>query len=146
MEFKEKRDRVDDAVCATRAAMEEGILPGGGVALYNASSKVLALCDVPSNGKKKKSTNGDQAKTLAATILFEALSAPYFQILSNAGMDASILEEPSNSKGWDVKAMKYVDMYRSGIIDPTKVTVCALRNAVSVAITILSTNAIITNK
>ena len=146
MEFKEKRDRVDDAVCATRAAMEEGILPGGGVALYNASSKVLALCDAPSNGKKKKSTNGDQAKTLAATILFEALSAPYFQILSNAGMDASILEEPSNSKGWDVKAMKYVDMYRSGIIDPTKVTVCALRNAVSVAITILSTNAIITNK
>ena len=136
MELKEKRDRVDDAVCATRAAMEEGILPGGGVALYNSAGKVLHFGeDSPS-----------EVKSLAANILFGALSSPYYQILENAGMNATILEEPTKSKGWDVKAMKYVDMYKAGIIDPTKVTVCALRNAVSVAITILSTNAIITNK
>jgi len=135
MELKEKRDRVDDAVCATRAAMEEGILPGGGVALCTAADYLFT-----------KYCEGDKKEGLAAAILYKSLLEPYKQILKNAGMEAGNLAEPKGNMGWDVKVIKYVDMYKAGIIDPTKVTVCALKNAVSVATTILTTNAIITNK
>jgi len=139
MELKEKRDRVDDAVCATRAAMEEGILPGGGVALCNAADKLFSkYCKTDLIDKDPKS--------VAAGIMFRSLLEPYVQILRNAGMEDTSLEQPKGNWGWDVKEMKYVDMYKAGIIDPTKVTVCALKNAVSVATTILTTNAIITNK
>ena len=138
MELREKRDRVDDAVCATRCAMDEGILPGGGVALVNAGCNIA----------ERYSDNKRQSISIAARIFESSLMAPYFNIMENAGLDVENRKGPdgSDTKGWDVKTGIYVDMYEAGIIDPTKVTVCALKNAVSVATTILSTNAIITNK
>lgn len=127
LEQKELYDRVDDAVCAVRSALEEGILPGGGIALYKES---LKLDDT----------------TIAGTILSKALRAPLVQIHLNAGVDESIPDkfEVGNTMGYDVKNNKYGDMYKMGVIDPLKVTKSALQNAVSVAVTILSTNAIIT--
>ena len=129
LEQKELYDRVDDAVCAVRSALEEGILPGGGVALY----------------KEAMSLTPD---TEARKILKEALQAPLKQIWINAG----ILDDPEEitqryadfSWGMDVKTQEEGDLYSMGIIDPLKVTRSALENAVSVASTLLSTNAIIT--
>ena len=141
MELREKRDRVEDAVCATRAAMEEGILPGGGVALFCLPGGESSTNRI--NKINKKNLGENEA---AEMIMNDALMAPYYQILENAGMAAVEHTFPEKNFGWDVKAQEYVDMYKAGIIDPTKVTVCALKNAVSVAITILSTNAIITTK
>ena len=135
IELKEKRDRVDDAVCATRAAMEEGIVPGGGVALVNVGRAIA----------EKYITGEQTARDIAARVFEMTLPAPYDNIMENAGMDVGE-KDPDGSKGWDVKSRTYVDMYDAGIIDPTKVTICALRNAMSVATTILSTNAIITNQ
>lgn len=123
IEQKEKRDRVDDAVCATRAALEEGILPGGGVALRDA--RVCLGSDVGS------------------AILSRAMCSPFGQIIDNGGM--VYRGKGRKGHGLDVKTGKEGDMVKMGIIDPTKVTVSALENAVSVATTILSTNAIITN-
>ena len=129
LEQKELYDRVDDAVCAVKSALEEGILPGGGVALY----------------KLSKELSDD---TTAKKILKEALQAPLKQIWLNAG----IHEDPATIKdryadfawGMNVKTQEYGDLYEMGIIDPLKVTRSALQNAISVAITLLSTNAIIT--
>jgi chaperonin GroEL len=129
IEQKEKKDRIDDAVCAVQAALEEGILPGGGIALLNAQKCI-------------KSPN------IASEILIEALFAPFEQILINAGKDVgAIASNITNTVGfgYDVKNEKFGDMIKMGIIDPTKVTKNALLNAVSVATTIMSTNAIITN-
>lgn len=128
IEQKEKRDRIDDAVCAVMAAMEDGILPGGGVALLNCLDLVM----------------GD---SIAHNIMFDTLSAPFDQILINAGKDPQIikLELLGMGEGYDVKNEVYGNMMKMGIIDPTKVTKNALLNAVSVATTIMSTNAIITN-
>ena len=128
IEQKEKRDRIDDAVCAVMAAMEDGILPGGGVALLNCLDLVM----------------GD---SIAHNIMFDTLSAPFDQILINAGKDPHIvkLELLGMGEGYDVKNEVYGNMMKMGIIDPTKVTKNALLNAVSVATTIMSTNAIITN-
>jgi len=128
IEQKEKRDRIDDAVCAVMAAMEDGILPGGGVALLNCLDLVM----------------GD---SIAHNIMFDTLSAPFDQILINAGKDPHIvkLELSGMGEGYDVKNEVYGNMMKMGIIDPTKVTKNALLNAVSVATTIMSTNAIITN-
>ena len=128
IEQKEKYDRVEDAVCAVKSALEEGILPGGGIALLKYAQKML--------GKM-------------SDVLRESLFSPFDQILINAGKDpmtiiGNILEY--SNKGYDVKNDKYGDMYKMGIIDPAKVTKNALRNAVSVATTILSTNAIMTMK
>lgn len=127
LEQKELYDRVDDAVCAVRSALEEGILPGGGVALYRESMDMVD-------------------NTVAKKILKEAMCAPLIQIWENAGY-----EEPDTyrfgddfSFGYDVKNGEWGDMYDMGVIDPLKVTKSALQNAVSVAATILSTNAIIT--
>lgn len=126
IEQKEKRDRIDDAVCAVRAAVEDGILPGGGVALMNV-----------------KINNN----SVAGDIMRHALMAPFNQILENGGFDPGdvLCKIVSNGEGFDVKNERVGDMIKMGIIDPTKVTKNALINAVSVATTIMSTNAIITN-
>jgi len=133
IEQKEKRDRVDDAVCATRAAIEEGILPGGGVALLKIAD------DLAKRGDGESSRVGN-------AILSEAMKAPFKQILDNAGINPSEIEPNLDpGVGYDVKGERYGDMIKLGIIDPLKVTKNALENAVSVATTIMSTNAIITN-
>ena len=124
LEQKELYDRVDDAVCAVRAAMSEGILPGGGVTLYNMA----------------RSLKGDSP---AADILRGALQAPLQQIMENAGEDYDYSMAP-DGMGYNLKTGEYGDMIEMGVIDPTRVTVAALQNAVSVAITILSTKAVIT--
>ena len=126
LEQKELYDRIDDAVCAVRSALEEGILPGGGVALYKQSL--------------------EQDDSIAGMALSHALREPLFQIWRNAGIEEEFwrLNEDSNSYGLNVKTGEWGDMYKMGVIDPLKVTKSALQNAVSVAVTILSTNAIIT--
>ena len=123
LEQKELFDRVDDAVCAVRSALVEGILPGGGVALYEIGMKL------------KKS------KKIANAILGEALITPLEQIYYNAGLPS---DEDEIVIGTNVKTGETGDMIKMGIIDPVKVTRTALQNAVSVAVTILSTNAIVT--
>ncbi len=131
IEQKEKKDRIDDAVCAVEAALEEGILPGGGVALYD---EALLL--------------DQKVETPAIAIMKKALVAPMRQIIENSGKDPEVIMHgimPIENEGYDVKKEDYVDMMKAGIIDPAKVTKNALMNAVSVATTILSTNAIITN-
>lgn len=134
VEQKEKFDRIDDAVCAVRSAQEEGILPGGGVALYVCAESLRVIWDTKSG-----------AEALALEILSEALEAPLRQILTNAGKDANeIICKVSGDKGYNVKTDEYGDMYKMGVIDPLKVTKNALKNAVSVATTIMSTNAIVT--
>ena len=131
LEQKELFDRVDDAVCAVRSALEQGILPGGGLALYKEGSRNSNMDGIPS-----------KSNLIAHAILADALKAPLNQILSNAGVDWT--PKISDNKGIDVKNNKVGDMIKMGIIDPMKVTKEALQNAVSVAVTILSTNAIIT--
>jgi chaperonin GroEL len=129
LEQKELYDRIDDAVCAVRSALEEGILPGGGIALLKSAM------NLPENG------------TVAQEILKIALVSPIKQIWENAGKEFVYELFPIGNDfnyGYDVKNDKYGDMYALGIIDPLKVTKSALQNAVSVAATILSTNAIIT--
>ena len=128
-EMKEKKDRVDDALHATRAAIDEGIVPGGGTALLQARAKIKIDLE-------------DKDEQIGADILFDAIEKPFIQILKNAGIDKyhSILSECENStKGYNIKTGKYVNMIKEGIIDPTKVTRTALENAVSVAGTILIT-------
>ena len=142
LEQKELFDRVDDAVCAVRSALEEGILPGGGVALYNESQRL----EIKIKNKEYESKDEEAA----ATILAEALCSPICQIIINSGgCFADVYEtgmniHPREGFGFDVKNSKYGDLIEMGIIDPLKVTRVALQNAVSVAVSILSTNAIIT--
>lgn len=127
IEQKEKKDRIDDAVCAVQAALEDGILPGGGVALLDASYELIP-------------------DSVANDIMIHSLQAPFRQIVTNAGKNCDeILDARPIGQGYDVKGEQYGDMMKLGIIDPTKVTKNALLNAVSVATTIMSTNAIITN-
>ena len=129
LEQKELFDRVDDAVCAVRSALEEGILPGAGLALYQEGLKLLG---------SKNST-----KKIAKAILGKALKEPLRQIQLNAGIENSRVYNEVNI-GLDVKNNQEGDLIELGIIDPMKVTKQALQNAVSVAVTILSTNAIVT--
>ena len=159
IEQKEKYDRVEDAVCAVRSAMEEGIIPGGGVMLYRAAMSIR-------NKTNQRHYNKD--KVAANMILSEALQAPMLQILTNAGYDsrlsngfwARIRKDKTtktdlvvdviktgldDSRGYDVKREEFGDMFEMGVIDPLKVTKNALENAVSVATTILTTNAIVTH-
>ena len=133
LQQKELFDRVDDAVCAVRSALEEGILPGGGLALYKEGLKVSTDDSTPSESKK-----------IAYAILSESLKSPLNQILSNAGSDWSPKFDDDDGHGINVKTGDTGDMIKMGIIDPMKVTKSALQNAVSVAVTILSTNAIVT--
>ena len=124
IELKEKRDRVEDAICATKAAIKEGIVPGGGVALLNASFNLKPTC-------------------VGEEILYQAIRRPYELILQNAGVEE--LEKLEEGKGLDVVTGNTVDMVKAGIIDPLLVTKSALANAASVATTILSTDCVINN-
>ena len=139
LEQKERKDRVDDAVCAVRSALEEGILPGGGLALFSESYSLIADADDTINDISAN-------KYVAMHIMARAIQSPLLQIMTNAGLDGYEIMEFAFAKDWgyDVKNEEYGDMFKMGIIDPLKVTKNALKNAVSVATTILSTNAIIT--
>ncbi len=138
VEMKEKKLRIDDALAATRAAVEEGIVPGGGVALITA---------IPAVSKLVKTLNGDE-KTGAAIVL-KALEEPMKQIAVNAGIDGSVIVNTIlNSKkgvnfGYDALKNEYGDVVKRGIIDPTKVTRSALQNAASVASTLLTTESVV---
>ncbi|MGC1349971.1 MAG: chaperonin GroEL [Xanthobacteraceae bacterium] len=139
VEVKERKDRVDDAMHATRAAVEEGILPGGGVALLRAS-EVL----------KKVRTHNDDQKT-GVEIVRKALSAPARQIASNAGEDGSvivgkILEKDQYAYGFDAQNGEYVNLVAKGIIDPTKVVRAALQNAASIAGLLITTEAMVAER
>jgi chaperonin GroEL len=139
VEVKERKDRVDDAMHATRAAVEEGIVAGGGVALLYAS-KVLA---------KLKPANDDQK--VGIDIVRRALQTPVRQIAENAGVDGSIvigkLQDKSDANyGYDAQTGEYVDMLRAGIIDPTKVVRLALQDAASVAGLLVTTEAMVAEK
>jgi len=141
VELKEKKHRVEDALSATRAAVEEGIVPGGGVALVNAAKALDAL-----------NLEGDEATGVA--IVRRALEEPLRQIAENAGMDGSVVvesvrrlqkEQNSLTIGYDVLANEYGDMVKKGIIDPAKVTRSALENGASIAAMILTTEALVTD-
>ncbi len=139
VEMKEKKLRIEDALAATRAAVEEGIVPGGGVALLNA---------VPELKKLVASLHGDE-KTGAAIVL-KAIEEPVRQIAKNAGYDGSvivnnILRTKNPTYGFEAYNKKYTDMVESGIIDPTKVSRSVLQNAASVAATLLTTESIVTD-
>ena len=131
VEMKEKKDRVDDALHATRAAVEEGIVAGGGVALLRSRSKIDSL----------KANNDDQLTGIQ--IISRALESPLRTIVENAGGEGSVVVskvlDGKDSFGYDAKADQYVDLFKSGIIDPKKVTRIALENAASVAGMILTT-------
>ena len=146
VEMKEKKDRVDNALHATKAALEEGILPGGGIALLNAGT---ALREAKAKGKFKKLTSSE---LVGVDILTEAIERPFYQILYNAGYDEAKIEgirETLNQKtrdkwyGYNSRAEDFANMFKEGIIDPTKVTRLALENAVSVAGTLLITEAVV---
>jgi chaperonin GroEL len=135
IEVKEKKDRVDDALNATRAAVEEGIVPGGGVALLRAKKAVAKL----------KSDNPDVEAGIK--IVLRALEAPIRQIAENAGVEGSIVVgkvlESAETMGFDAQNETYVDMIKSGIIDPTKVVRTALQDAASVASLLITTEAMV---
>ena len=143
VEMKEKKDRVEDALHATKAALEEGILPGGGIALLNAALYLVSKID-PSM-PKDEATGFD--------IVVNAIEKPFYQILYNAGYEqdniGNIEEDIKNKanfwQGYNPRIEEYVDMFAQGIIDPTKVTRLALENAASVAGTMLLTEAIVSN-
>ena len=125
VELKEKRDRVEDAICATKAAIKEGIVPGGGIALLNASQSL-------------------EPESVGEEVLYKAICKPYEIILKNAGVEG--YETPIvEGQGLDVVTGNTVDMVKAGIIDPLLVTKSALMNAASVATTILSTDCVINN-
>ncbi|MGH2459512.1 MAG: TCP-1/cpn60 chaperonin family protein, partial [Chloroflexota bacterium] len=139
-ELKEKKHRVEDALSATRAAIEEGVVPGGGVALLNAAA---ALDDLH--------LEGDEATGVA--IVRRALDEPLRQIATNAGQDGAVVlqvvrriqkEKGNTSFGYNVISNDYVDLVKAGVIDPAKVTRSALENAASIGGMILTTEALIT--
>ena len=125
VELKEKKDRVEDAIYATKAALQEGIVPGGGVALLNASQKI-------------------SAKAVGEEILLKAITSPFHTILANAGLE-QIAPRSEKGLGVDVVTGESVDMIKNGIIDPVLVTKSALKNAVSVVSTIISADCVISN-
>ena len=135
VEMKEKKARVEDALHATRAAVEEGIIPGGGVALLRAQGAL-----------DKLKVKGGQSVGVA--ILRRALEAPIRQICENAGAEASIVvqnvRDGKGAHGFDARDESYVDMFEAGIIDPTKVARVAVENACSIAGMILTTEAAVT--
>jgi chaperonin GroEL len=135
-EMKEKKARVEDALNATRAAVEEGIVPGGGVALLRAAKAVDGLTTL----------EGDEK--VGAMIVRRALEAPIRQIVENAGLEGSVIVEKvkrltSPTEGFDAERLEYVDMLEAGIIDPTKVTRVALQHAASIAALLLTTEVLI---
>jgi chaperonin GroEL len=135
--MKEKKARVEDALNATRAAVEEGIVPGGGVALLRAAK-----------GIDKLKLEGDEK--VGATIVRRALEEPIRQIVENAGLEGSVIVERVKAetvatRGYDAETMEYVDMLQAGVIDPTKVERVALENAASIASLMLTTEALVTD-
>ncbi len=139
VEVKEKKDRVDDALNATKAAVEEGILPGGGAALLYATKALAGLVG----------DNEDQNAGIA--IVRKAIQSPLRQIVENAGVEASIvvgklLEQKSNTFGFDAQTEKYVDLVEAGIVDPTKVVRTALQDAASVAALLITTEAMVADR
>ena len=139
VEMKERTLRIEDALAATRAAVEEGIVPGGGVALLSVIPAVRKAC---------KNLEGD-VKT-GANIVISALEAPIRQIAANAGVDGGVVAATITAKnkpnfGYDAAKNTYCDMIKQGILDPTKVTRSALQNAASVASTLLTTEALVTD-
>ena len=137
VEVKERKDRVDDALHATRAAVEEGVVSGGGTTLFYAAKALEGL----------KGENEDQQSGI--NIVKRALQAPLRQIAENAGVDGAIVvgkleESKSHSMGFNAQTMEYVDMFKAGVIDPTKVVRTALQDAASVAALIITTEAMIT--
>ena len=139
VEMKEKKLRIEDALSATKAAIEEGILPGGGTAYVNVIPEVEKILNEVSEDER-----------IGVKIILKALEEPIKQIATNAGLEgAVILDKVKNSKpgvGFDAAKEEYVDMKKTGIVDPTKVTRSALQNAESVASMILTTESVITNK
>ncbi|MBQ3270469.1 MAG: chaperonin GroEL [Clostridia bacterium] len=139
VEMKERKLRIEDALAATRAAVEEGIVPGGGTALLNAAKSVAKLVS---------ETTGD-IKT-GVQIVLRALEEPVRQIAKNAGVEGSLIVEKIKSRksttfGYDAARDEYADMMERGIADPTKVTRCALQNAASVAAMVLTTESLVTD-
>ena len=141
IEMKEKKDRVEDALHATKAALEEGVLPGGGVALCNAAMKLTHDIDSLENEDERKGYD----------IIINACEQPFYKILSNAGynkdtiadIELKIKETGDEWEGYNPRTDEYVNMFKEGIIDPTKVTRLALENAASVAGTLLITEAVV---
>ena len=139
VEVKERKDRVDDATHATRAAVEEGIVPGGGVALLYAAKALEGL--TPENSDQKHGID----------IVRRALQSPARQIAENAGSEGSVvigklLDRNDPNSGFDAQSGEYVDMVKAGIIDPTKVVRLALQDAASVAGLLVTTEAMVAEK
>jgi chaperonin GroEL len=139
VEVKERKDRVDDALNATKAAVEEGIVPGGGTALLYASKSLASL------------TGDNEDQTQGVAIVRRAIQSPIRQIVENAGQEASIvvgklLEQKSATYGYDAQGEKYVDFIDAGIVDPTKVVRVALQNAASIAGLLITTEAMIAER
>ncbi|HXM70974.1 MAG TPA: chaperonin GroEL, partial [Thermoanaerobaculia bacterium] len=139
VEVKERKDRVDDAMHATRAAVEEGMLPGGGVALLYAARALDGL----------KGENADQSH--GVEIVKKALQAPVRLIAENAGSDGSVvvgklIDQKSSTYGYDAQGQLYTDMIKAGIIDPTKVVRCALQGAASVAGLLITTEVMVAER
>ena len=137
-EMKEAKLRMEDALAATRAAVEEGIVSGGGSAYIHASKEVAKLAD---------SLSGDE-KT-GANVVLKALEAPLYHIAANAGLEGAVIinkvRESEEGHGFDAYTEEYVDMVKAGILDPAKVTRSALQNATSVASTLLTTESVVAN-
>jgi chaperonin GroEL len=136
IEVKDKKDRVDDALNATKAAVEEGILPGGGTALLYATKILTGL------------TGDNDDQTAGIAIVRKAIQAPLRQIVVNCGVEASIvvgklLEQKSNTFGFDAQSETFVDLVEAGIVDPTKVVRTALQNAASVSALLITTEAMV---
>ena len=141
VEMKEQKLRIEDALAATKAAVEEGYVAGGGVALLNAAPAVKALKDATEDADRKT----------GVAIVLKALEAPIRQIAANAGLEGSviidsILREGKPGYGYDFATDTYADMFEAGILDPTKVTRSAIENAASVAAMVLTTEALVADK
>ena len=136
--MKEKKLRIEDALAATKAASEEGIVPGGGVALLKTTKKLEEIISTLSGDEK-----------MGANIVLKAIEEPVRQIAYNAGVDGNEVVEKIYNKideagyGYDAYNNKYCDMLKAGIIDPTKVTRSSLQNAASVSATLLTTEAVV---
>jgi len=138
VEMKEKKDRVDDALSATRAAVEEGIVPGGGIAYIRAIESLSKL----------KGDNADE--NTGINIIKRALEEPLRQIVENAGLEGSVvvqkIREGKDDYGYNARTEKYENLFASGVIDPTKVVRIALENAASIAGMFLSTECVLVDK
>jgi chaperonin GroEL len=137
VEMKEKKARVEDALNATRAAVDEGVVPGGGIALLRCQAAIDKL-------------DLDDDEAVGARLLHRAIEEPLRQIAGNAGVEGSIVVEKVRSAkgnaGYNAANDKYEDLVKAGVIDPTKVVRCALQNAVSIAGMMLTTEAAIAGK